>query len=190
MNIQQEIINAIDVMIQKRLDKLNLGTDVATVVTEVRDNRYKVLINGQDLWVTDAIGCSPSVGTGVWVRIPSGKNLTSAFIEGLRSQKKGSGLVELWSGSVGSDSTITLSDSYKNYDAILATTQTGGWYATRLFPSDLVAKSNSSSIRMICQCYTCSSNQYGCFYQTSDNQLYLYNFAGSVYFTKFQGINY
>ncbi len=85
MNIQQEIINAIDVMIEKRLAKLNLGTDVATVVTEVRDKKYKVLINGQNTWVTDGINCSPSVGTGVWVRIPSGKTVTSAFIEGLRN---------------------------------------------------------------------------------------------------------
>ena len=71
MDIQNEIIQAIDILIQKRLPTTRM--DIPTVVLGVEGDKYKVKIDGIDYNVKDGIGLSPTVGTKVWVHLPNGK---------------------------------------------------------------------------------------------------------------------
>ena len=52
---------------------------MATVVTEINGDKYKVNIDGVDYWIKDGIGLGLTVGMGVWVHVPNGK-LGNAYI--------------------------------------------------------------------------------------------------------------
>lgn len=79
MDIQSEIIKAIDIMIVKRLENLKISTDVASVVQDIKGNKYKVAINGNEIWVKCGTNISVSKGSLVWIHIPNG-NIKDAFI--------------------------------------------------------------------------------------------------------------
>ena len=79
MDIQGEIIKAIDVIVAKRLEKTQISTDVASVVQEVSGNKYKVTINGVKSWVKCGTDLTLNVGTAVWVHVPNG-NINDSFI--------------------------------------------------------------------------------------------------------------
>jgi len=85
-NIQNEIINSIQVMIEKS----DSTTTKAGIVTRINNDRYQVSINGIEYNVYDAVGCDPGIGSGVWVQIPNGK-VSDAFITGLRGNAEGGG---------------------------------------------------------------------------------------------------
>ena len=90
--IQEEIIKSIDVMVQKRMDE-NKSFDVATVIEEIKDNKYKVRINGTYHWVTKGVYLNLSIGRRIWVRVPDG-DLSKAYIFAQADNKEihGSGL--------------------------------------------------------------------------------------------------
>lgn len=79
MDIQKEIINAIDVMIKKSLEKYRTSQDIASVVQEISGSKYKVLINGNTFWIPCGTNLTLSVGKPVWVHIPNG-DTKKAFI--------------------------------------------------------------------------------------------------------------
>ena len=104
MNIQEEILNAIDVMVQKGIEKSNPETTRRGVVTGIKDGKYQVSIDGgikdgkyqvsidgTEVNVYDSVGCNPKIGDGVFVQTPNG-SLINAFITGLlKSNAKGGG---------------------------------------------------------------------------------------------------
>lgn len=90
MNIQEEILNSIDVMIQKSLEKQLTTKTVPSIVEGISDDKYIVTVNGNKCKVYDSVGCNPGIGKGVWVQIPDG-DITKAFITGLRGNAEGGG---------------------------------------------------------------------------------------------------
>jgi len=81
MDIQNEIIQAIDILIKKRLPVTRV--DIPTVILGVQGDKYKVNIDGVDYNVKDGIGLNPTVGTKVWVHLPNGK-INQAYIAAKR----------------------------------------------------------------------------------------------------------
>lgn len=84
MDVKYEIIEAINVIVNRRIQKL-LNHDVATIVEGIDStrNRYKVKINGNEKYVKDGVGISPTVGQSVWVHLPNG-SLKDAYISARR----------------------------------------------------------------------------------------------------------
>lgn len=89
MSIQDELIKTIELMIDKKIsDRMNL--DVQSTVIDVKDGKYQIMLDGATYWVYDAVGCSPTVGSAVWVHTPNNRNnMTQAFIIGLRGGANG-----------------------------------------------------------------------------------------------------
>lgn len=70
-------------MVQKAIVKYQI-LDVATVVAEVKNNKYKVTIDGAEYWLKDGVGITGlSTGTPVWVHLPNGK-IGDAYIAAKR----------------------------------------------------------------------------------------------------------
>ena len=69
MSIQDEIMNTVEIIVQKYLSKLKIPRDVVSVVTEISGDKCKVNIDGINYWVKDGIGLNLTVGTAVWIRI-------------------------------------------------------------------------------------------------------------------------
>ena len=79
MSIQDELIRTIEIIVNRKINNIVQSRDVATVVTGINGDKYKVTINGNDYWVKDGVNISPTIGMAVWVHIPNGK-YTQAFI--------------------------------------------------------------------------------------------------------------
>lgn len=79
MSVQDKLIDTIETVVKRTLDKYKFNQDVACVVTEINGNKYKVSIDGNDYWIKDGIGLGLTVGMGVWVHVPNGK-LGNAYI--------------------------------------------------------------------------------------------------------------
>lgn len=69
MTLKDEIKQAINTIVKKEIQKLNISRDVTSVVMDVKGDKYKVNIDGTDYWLKDGIGLDLTVGTQVWVRI-------------------------------------------------------------------------------------------------------------------------
>lgn len=71
MSIQDEIIQTAETIVQKYISEIKSqsSSDVGSVVTEIKNGKYKVEINGSNHWLKDGIGLNLTVGTQVWVRI-------------------------------------------------------------------------------------------------------------------------
>lgn len=82
MNIQEEIIKAINVIVEKNIEKYQL-LDVPSVVTGVKNGKYKVTINGAEYYVKDGVNINPAIGTLVWIHIPNG-DIKNAYISARR----------------------------------------------------------------------------------------------------------
>ena len=81
MDIQNEIIQAIEIMVAKRVSSTPM--DIPTVVIGVDRDYYKVNIDGAEYSVKDGINLNPTVGTKVWVHLPNGK-INQAYIAAKR----------------------------------------------------------------------------------------------------------
>lgn len=81
MDIQNEIIQAIDILIQKRVSSAPM--DIPTVVLGVNGDTYKIIIDGIEYNVRDGVNINPTVGTKVWVHCPNGK-INQAYIAAKR----------------------------------------------------------------------------------------------------------
>ena len=82
MTVKEEIIQAIQTMIKKEIQKQKTHV-VASVVTGIENSKYRVNIDGKDYMIKDAVGINPTVGMGVWVMIPD-VGIGQAFIVGKR----------------------------------------------------------------------------------------------------------
>lgn len=69
MTLKDEIRQAINTIVKKEIQKLNISRDVTSVVIDVKGDKYKINIDGVDYWLKDGIGLSLTIGTQVWVRI-------------------------------------------------------------------------------------------------------------------------
>lgn len=81
--IQDKIINTIEIIVNKTLEKYIRTRDVVSAVTGIRNDKYEITIDGKKYWVKDGVNISPKKGTMVWVRIPDGK-INMAYIEALK----------------------------------------------------------------------------------------------------------
>ena len=79
MDIQKEIINTIDLLIEKRLSKLTMSRDIPSVVTDIDGDKYIVNINGGKQKLKCGTNLTLSKGSTVWVHIPNG-DFSKAFI--------------------------------------------------------------------------------------------------------------
>lgn len=70
MQFKDEIMKTIEIMVNKAIDKRTPIFDKASVVLEIKNNKYRVSIDGADYWLKDGVNINPTVGMRVWVRIP------------------------------------------------------------------------------------------------------------------------
>lgn len=78
MNVQDEIIKTIKMMVSKEVENQK-NLSIASVVTEVKGNKYKVIVDGSEYWVKDGVNLNPTIGTSVWLYKPNG-NINQMFI--------------------------------------------------------------------------------------------------------------
>lgn len=81
MDIQNEIIQAIEILIKKNLPPSRL--DIPTVVLGIEGDTYLVQIDSGNYYVKDGINLNPTIGTKVWVHLPNGK-INQAYISAKR----------------------------------------------------------------------------------------------------------
>ncbi len=81
MDIQSEIIQAIEILIKKNLPPSRV--DIPTVVIGVEGDTYLVQIDTGQYYVKDGINLNPTIGTKVWVHLPNGK-MNQAYIAAKR----------------------------------------------------------------------------------------------------------
>ena len=81
MDIQNEIIQAIEVLIKKNLPPSRV--DIPTVVLGIEGDTYLVQIDAGQYYVKDGINLNPTIGTKVWVHLPNGK-INQAYIAAKR----------------------------------------------------------------------------------------------------------
>ena len=80
LKLQDELIQTIEILINKSINKTaSQGRDVVAVISEIENNKYKVIIDGIDYWLKDGIGLNLAVGMPVWVRI-AGKGSNNMYI--------------------------------------------------------------------------------------------------------------
>ena len=80
MSVQDELLKSIQVMIDTAIDQRKF-VEVASVVEEIRGNKYVVTIDGGKYEVKDGINLKPEAGTPVWIKLPNGRgNMTGAYI--------------------------------------------------------------------------------------------------------------
>ena len=60
MDFKQELIRTINILIDEKLNAVSQSKEIATVVTGVSKDKYKVKINGQDYWVRDGVNVKPT----------------------------------------------------------------------------------------------------------------------------------
>lgn len=74
-SFQEELIETIDILIDKALNRQSRSRDISSVILEIKEDKYKVNIDGKEYWLKDGIGLNLTVGMSVWVRIVSGENM-------------------------------------------------------------------------------------------------------------------
>ena len=74
-SFQEELIETIDILIDKALNRQSRGRDISSVILEIKEDKYKVNIDGKEYWLKDGSGLNLTVGMSVWVRIVSGANM-------------------------------------------------------------------------------------------------------------------
>ena len=79
MDIQKEIINTIDLLIEKRLSKLAISRDIPSVVTDIDGDTYIVNINGGKQKIKCGTNITLTKGSPIWVHVPNG-DFSKAFI--------------------------------------------------------------------------------------------------------------
>ena len=81
-NVQDEIIKAIDLIVQKALETYR-DNDVIGMVTKVNGAMCTVSINGANYTVKNGIGVALAAGDSVWLRIPN-NNYNNMYIASKR----------------------------------------------------------------------------------------------------------
>ena len=66
-------------MLQKSVTNCTQSRDVASVITNIDHDQYKILIDGNAYWVKNGVGINLNVGDLVWLHIPNG-NMNEMFI--------------------------------------------------------------------------------------------------------------
>ena len=82
MGVKDELLDTIEMMVKKSLDKYSQGSQNRVepcIVTDIVSGRYKVNIDGADYLVKDSVGLGVKIGTQVWVMIPNG-NVGQGFV--------------------------------------------------------------------------------------------------------------
>ena len=74
-SFQERLLQTIEILIEKAMRKRMASRDVATVILENKDDKYRVNIDGHDYWLKDGIGLGLKVGMPVWIRVVNGVNM-------------------------------------------------------------------------------------------------------------------
>ncbi len=83
MSIQDELFRSIEILVEKYLAKQKISKTIPSTVEGITGNTYRCNINGNYYNLKNASGVTLTVGTAVWVHIPSGL-IGNAFIMGPR----------------------------------------------------------------------------------------------------------
>jgi hypothetical protein len=78
MDIQEELLKAIEIIVDRKIDNSSPVQTVTSVVKDKRDGKFLVAINGGDYWVNNGTNMTFNVGSLVWVHVPG--DLNNAFI--------------------------------------------------------------------------------------------------------------
>lgn len=81
MDIQSELLRTIELLVNQAVANLK-NNDVTGIVTSIDGRIYTVKIDGAEYKCKDGVGCSPTVGSCVWCRIPNG-NWNDMYIAAL-----------------------------------------------------------------------------------------------------------
>lgn len=74
-SFQERLLQTIEILIEKAMRKRMASRDVATVILENKDDKYRVNIDGHDYWLKDGIGLGLKVGMPVWIRVVNGVSM-------------------------------------------------------------------------------------------------------------------
>ena len=74
-SFQERLLQTIEILIEKAMRKRTSSRDVTAVILDIKDDKYKVSIDGHDYWLKDGIGLGLKVGMPVWVRVVNGANM-------------------------------------------------------------------------------------------------------------------
>lgn len=74
MTIKDEIMQAIETLVRKEIQKYTQSRDIVSTITDISGDKYKINIDGHDYWVKDGIGLNLKVGMQVWIR-KTGKDM-------------------------------------------------------------------------------------------------------------------
>lgn len=66
-------------MIQKNQTNHSQSRDIASVITDISNDKFEVQIDHDIYWVKNGVGITLSVGDPVWIHIPNG-NMNDMFI--------------------------------------------------------------------------------------------------------------
>lgn len=66
-------------MIQKNQTNHSQSRDIASVITDISNDKFEVQIDHDIYWVKNGVGITLNVGDPVWIHIPNG-NMNDMFI--------------------------------------------------------------------------------------------------------------
>ena len=78
MDIQEGLLKAIEIIVDRKIVNSSPVQTVTSVVKDKRDGKFLVAINGGDYWVNNGTNMTFNVGSSVWVHVPG--DLNNAFI--------------------------------------------------------------------------------------------------------------
>ena len=81
MDIQQEIIGAINALMDKGMPLPNV--EVPTVILAIEGDKYKINLNGSEYYAKNGLGVELTVGQSVWVK-SLGNSSTNYYIIAIR----------------------------------------------------------------------------------------------------------
>lgn len=77
--LQEELLKTIETMIQKSQNNHSQSRDIASVITDISNDKFEVQIYNDIYWVKNGVGITLNVGDPVWIHIPNG-NMNEMFI--------------------------------------------------------------------------------------------------------------
>ena len=78
MDIQEELLKAIELIVDRKIIRSSPVQTVPSIVKDKRDGKYLVAINGGDYWVSNGTNITFNIGSTVWAHVPG--DLNNAFI--------------------------------------------------------------------------------------------------------------
>ena len=79
LNIQEEIFKSIETIVRRVMETSHIPLVVPSAIVDARNDKFVVVINGNNYSVKNGTGIELERGTPVWVTVPDG-DYKNAFI--------------------------------------------------------------------------------------------------------------